>query len=241
MLAAAHERSSSGLDGVTQDFRISASHTARPMARKQKDVRNIVGRGSTAGAGEPVSVPRIIGGTLGGRKLLYALSQERTRPMKDRTREAVFNLIGPSVKGKHAIDLFAGTGALGIEALSRGAARATFIEQHFPTASIIRQNAAELGVTAQAQVQPASAFIWAQEAGLDTESPWLVFCSPPYAFFAERREAMLALIGTLLARSPAESIFVVEADRRFDINQLPDAGRWDVREYPPAVVAIHRK
>ncbi|MEX2115143.1 MAG: RsmD family RNA methyltransferase [Pirellulales bacterium] len=211
------------------------------MARKQREVRNIVGRGSTAGAGEAMSVPRIIGGTLGGRKLIYALAQERTRPMKDRTREAVFNLIGPSARGKHAIDLFAGTGALGFEALSRGAARATFIEQHFPTAAVIRQNAAELGVTNQTNVHSASAFIWAQEEGLDQVMPWLVFCSPPYAFYLERREAMLALIGTLLARAPGESIFVVEADRRFEINQLPDAERWDVREYPPAVVAIYRK
>ena len=70
----------------------------------------------------------------------------RMRPMKDRVREAIFNLIGPAIRGKHAMDLFAGTGALGLEALSRGADRATFIEQHFPTAKIIRQNIAALGV-----------------------------------------------------------------------------------------------
>jgi 16S rRNA (guanine(966)-N(2))-methyltransferase RsmD len=211
------------------------------MARKQKEIRNIVGRGSHADLRDAASVPRIIGGTLGGRKLIFAVSQDRTRPMKDRTREAVFNLVGPSARGKHAIDLFAGTGALGFEALSRGAARATLIEQHFPTAAVIRRNAAELGVREQTEVLAASAFIWAQEEGLDHATPWLIFCSPPYAFYVERREAMLALIITLVGRAPAESIFVVEADRRFDMAQLPAAEQWDVREYPPAVVAIYRK
>ncbi len=211
------------------------------MPRKQKEIRNIVGRGSTADSRDAASVPRIVGGTLGGRKLIFAVAQGRTRPMKDRTREAVFNLIGPSARGKHAIDLFAGTGALGFEALSRGAARATLIEQHFPTAALIRRNAAELGVSEQTEVLAASAFIWAQEEGLDEQTPWLVFCSPPYAFYVERCEAMLALVNTLLARTPAESILVVEADRRFDLAQLPAADKWDVREYPPAVVAIYRK
>jgi 16S rRNA (guanine966-N2)-methyltransferase len=161
--------------------------------------------------------------------------------MKDRVREAIFNLLGPDVVGKHAIDLFAGTGALGFEALSRGAAQATLIEQHFPTAAVIRQNAAELGVSDKAQVLPANAFIWAQQPTAGTETPWLVFCSPPYAYYVERHDFMLPLMNELLARSPAGSIIVAEYDRRFDASQLPEPARWDVREYPPAVVAIYRK
>src|SRR6185369_13778531 len=93
--------------------------------------RHISGPGS--GSGEvPVVGLRIIGGKLRGRKLQYS-GDLRTRPMKDRVREAVFNLLGPGVKGSHAIDLFAGTGALGLEAISRGAAQATLIERHLPT------------------------------------------------------------------------------------------------------------
>ena len=93
----------------------------------------------------PPTPPRIIGGQLRGKKLFYS-GDDRTRPMKDRVREAVFNLLGPAVVGKHALDLFAGTGALGFEALSRGAAAATFVERHFPTADHLRQTAASLGV-----------------------------------------------------------------------------------------------
>src|SRR5947207_6491605 len=82
---------------------------------------------------EPIVGLRIIGGSLRGRKISYS-GEVRTRPMKDRVREAVFNLLGAQVAGTQAIDLFAGTGALGLEALSRGAAQATFIDRHLPTA-----------------------------------------------------------------------------------------------------------
>jgi hypothetical protein len=70
--------------------------------------------------------------------------------------------------------------------------------------------------------------------------PWLVFCSPPYAFYVERNEDMLELLGGLLRAAPAESIFVVEADDRFDFQTLPEPTTWDVRSYPPAVVGIRR-
>ena len=161
--------------------------------------------------------------------------------MKDRVREAVFNLVGTDAAGKHALDLFAGTGALGLEALSRGAKRATFVEQHFPTARVVRQNAGVLGVAERCQVDSGNVFLWTPGPTLDQSLPWLVFCSPPYAFYVERQAEMLALIGGLVERSPAGSVFVVESDARFDNGLLPAALEWDVRSYPPAVVAIGRK
>src|SRR4029077_10034324 len=90
---------------------------------------------------------RIIGGRFRGRKLAYS-GDVRTRPMKDRVREALFNLLGRAVAGKTVIDLFAGTGALALEALSRGASRAVVIEMHRPTARLIVQNAASLAIPA---------------------------------------------------------------------------------------------
>jgi 16S rRNA (guanine966-N2)-methyltransferase len=183
---------------------------------------------------------RIIGGQFRGRKLAYS-GDLRTRPMKDRLREAVFNLVGPEVRGTHAVDLFAGTGALGLEALSRGAARATFIEQHFPTADLIRQNAAVLGVEGAIDVVGGNTFFWARHSPKLSEVRWVVFCSPPYCFYVERAAEMLELIGGLLQAAPDESTFVVEADERFDFGQLPDPAAWDVRAYAPAVVGIYRK
>jgi 16S rRNA (guanine966-N2)-methyltransferase len=209
------------------------------MVNRRKDTR----RSAQPVSGEDpaaASPPRIIGGTLRGRKLLYAAPDPRTRPMKDRTREAVFNLLGYDVQGRHAVDLFAGTGALAIEAISRGAPLATIIEQHFPTANTIRRNVTELGVADRIEVLAASAFVWADQPTADASLPWLVFCSPPYAFFRDRQDQMLALIRNVMARAPADSVFVVESDKLFDPRLLPRPDDWDIREYPPAVVAIYR-
>jgi 16S rRNA (guanine966-N2)-methyltransferase len=183
---------------------------------------------------------RIVGGEFRGRKLPHS-GDERTRPMKDRVREAVFNLLSNSVRGSHVIDLFAGTGALGIEALSRGAARATLIECHFPTVSQIQKNLNLLGAQDRAQVVGSDTFYWARTGPTAGPEPWLVFVSPPYEFYVSRQTEMLDLIIGLLGSAPPQSTMVVEADQRFDMGSLPHAGDWDVRTYSPAVIAIYRK
>jgi 16S rRNA (guanine966-N2)-methyltransferase len=161
--------------------------------------------------------------------------------MKDRLREAMFNLIGGEIAGTHAIDLFAGTGALGLEALSRGAAKATFIEQHYPTADIVRQNILTLGVESRTEIVPGNVFIWAKRHSDLGVAGWLVFCSPPYDFYISRTNDMLELLGELLQSAPKKSIFLVEADERFDFALLPDQKAWDIRTYQPAVIGIYRK
>jgi 16S rRNA (guanine966-N2)-methyltransferase len=202
-------------------------------------------------------VLRVIGGRFGGRKLLYG-GDPRTRPMKERIREAIFNLISTEPKGKHALDLFAGTGALGLEALSRGAEQATFIERHFPTAGIIRRNAAELDVTDRCHVVAADTFLWwrrierRRAAGEETSDasdshdflpagPLVVFCSPPYDFYVDRRDDMLRLIGQIHAEAAEGSVTIVESDARFDHQRLEPLGPLDTRRYPPAVVSVIRK
>ena len=182
---------------------------------------------------------RIVGGKFRGRKLIIP-TDVRTRPMKNRVREAIFNLIGTEVVGKHAVDLFAGTGALGIEALSRGATGATFIERHFPTARRIEENLRALAVEAGCEVVGSDTFYWSRQQPTPSESAWVVFCSPPYEFYVSRADDMLALIGDWLSRAPAGSLAVVEADERFDMQLLPQPDQWDLRSYPPAEVAIWR-
>jgi 16S rRNA (guanine966-N2)-methyltransferase len=183
---------------------------------------------------------RIIGGRFRGRKLEYT-GDLRTRPMKDRVREALFNLLGHGVEGKVAIDLFAGTGALALEALSRGATRAVFIEQHRPTAQTIQRNAATLGVEAIVDITSANTFLWAKRLPDLGTAPWVVFCSPPYEFYVGRKDDMLQLLNYLIQSSPPDSLFAVEADSRFDFRELPAADQWDVRPYPPAILGIWEK
>lgn len=191
---------------------------------------------------------RIIGGHFRGSKLRYH-GDLVTRPMKERVRESIFNLVSTEAKGKHAIDLFAGTGALGLEAISRGALSATFIEKHIPTARVVEENIATLGVEDRTRLWMTSAFLWSKRdlPNEQTEAPWLVFCSPPYSFFVDRQEEMLALIGAMLEHAPEGSILMVEADERFDFDLLPGGVRkekrgegWDVRTYNPAVVGVWR-
>ncbi|MBN1590184.1 MAG: 16S rRNA (guanine(966)-N(2))-methyltransferase RsmD [Pirellulales bacterium] len=183
---------------------------------------------------------RIIGGTFRGRKLQYA-GERCVRPMKDRVREAVFNLVGPSIKGKHAVDLFAGTGAIGLEAISRGATSATFIECHYPTVRTLSENIATLAVESRCEVIVADTFVWLRQAPRLVLQPWVVFISPPYEFYVSRTEAMLGLVDTIYGMAPPESVLMVESDQRFDASLLSEPERWDIRDYPPARVGIRRK
>ncbi len=208
------------------------------MARRAKSKQN---RPTTARSPDegPAGDLRIVGGSFRGRKLRYHGRLE-TRPMKHRVREAIFNLVGPAIKDKHAIDLFAGTGAIGLEALSRGAASATFVERHIPTARLIDENIAMLGVEDISQVTTANALLWPRHKTPPSERPWALFISPPYDLYVTQLDGMLALIERLIEQAPGASIFVVEADARFDFTKLPHTDCWDVRSYPPAMVAILR-
>lgn len=186
---------------------------------------------------EAASAPRIVGGEMRGRTLEFAPAA-RTRPMKDRVRESLFDLLGPRVKGAVAIDLFAGTGALGFEALSRGAAQAVFCERHFPTADALRRSARQLGVEGRVDIRPGDVLLWARKMPpLPVSAPWVVFVSPPWSFFTERADDMRALILAVLAAAPAGSMTVVESDTTFDAATLPGTG-WDTRPIPPAVLHL---
>ena len=193
-------------------------------------------RPHAAGEEEASSPPRIIGGDLRGRFLEFTPA-ERTRPMKERVRESLFNLLGVDVRGKLAIDLFAGTGALGFEAVSRGAARAVLAERHFPTADVLRRSVRSLELESRVEVRPGDVLLWTRRLPpLPTDMPWLVFVSPPWSFFAERWDELGALIDVMMRAAPAGSVMVVEADTSFDASLLPDASAWEAREVPPAVL-----
>jgi 16S rRNA (guanine966-N2)-methyltransferase len=160
--------------------------------------------------------------------------------MKDRVREAVFNLVGPAVRGLLCVDLFGGTGAMAFEAISRGAKQAVVIERKFPDVRLIEQNAAGLGIAAQLDVRAGDTFL--QYNGLELgDDPWLVFCCPPYEFYVSRTAELVTLVEWFCNASPPGSLIVVEADQRFDVGLLPNADVWDVRSYPPAVIGMFEK
>jgi 16S rRNA (guanine966-N2)-methyltransferase len=197
------------------------------------------GRRRGAAPGDSIdaaSPPRIIGGDLRGRRLSF-VPDPRTRPMKDRVRESLFDLLGTTVRGSLAIDCFAGSGALGFEALSRGAARAILAERHFPTADRLRHSATDLGVSDRVEVRPGDVLVWARRAPpLPATDPWIVFVSPPWELFASRRDDLVALVAMFQGAAPPRSVIVVESDTTFDPAGLPGATAWTARAVPPAVL-----
>ncbi|MHB8973103.1 MAG: RsmD family RNA methyltransferase [Pirellulaceae bacterium] len=208
------------------------------MARKKdRSLREMAAESSAV-----TGTLRIIGGSLRGRPIAYS-GDTRIRPMKQRVREAAFNLLGMRVVGTHVIDLFAGTGALSWEALSRGARRATLIERHFPTIRLIRENATALQLADQVDIVAGDTFFWGRQlvAGRSPrlpDQPWLVFCSPPYELYVTQTDQMLDLLQCIVDAAPSESVVVVEADERFDMASLPTSYTWDIRSYPPAILAV---
>jgi len=177
---------------------------------------------------------RIVGGNLGGR-VLRAPRGAATRPTSEKVREAVFAIIGADrVDGASVLDLFAGSGALGIEALSRGAAHATFVDAGRPAVAAIRDNLRELGLEARATVIPADAV--ATAARHQGAAPWrLVFVDPPYRSDLATR-AVLALPSERLAE---DAVIVIEHDRRSAPPEaLGSLLRTDQRRYGDTLISF---
>lgn len=128
---------------------------------------------------------RVIAGRLGGRKLV-APPGDATRPTADRVREALFSVLA-DIEGATVLDLFAGTGALGIEAVSRGAMHATFVESGRPALRALRQNLHTLGIEATTTVLPIPVERALKSAPWPPESFDLVFVDPPYVLVRNGR------------------------------------------------------
>jgi 16S rRNA (guanine(966)-N(2))-methyltransferase RsmD len=147
---------------------------------------------------------RVVAGEYGGRRL-RAPAGAATRPTQDKVREALFSILG-DVEGLRVLDLFAGSGALGIEALSRGAAAATFVDSDSSAVAAVRANLGALGLAATVTRRDALGFLGSDEGAYD-----LVFCDPPYDS-ADRLAAPLAEL--LPARLTPHARIVTESDRR---------------------------
>ncbi len=122
---------------------------------------------------------RVIAGTAGGLKL-KAPGGLATRPTSDRVREALFAILGPTVEAANFLDLFAGSGAVGIEALSRGASRAVFVERSRYTQEIILENLLKTSLGARAQLLRLPAERAIVVLAKAREEFQLVFLDPPY-------------------------------------------------------------
>ena len=176
---------------------------------------------------------RIVGGRLGGRRIA-APKGAGTRPTGDRVREALFAMLGP-LDGERVLDLFAGSGALAFEALSRGARSAVLVEQDRAAAEVARANAAALGLGSDAvrvRRMPAAAAL--RTARARGEAYDLVFLDPPYRQAPELGDELAAALAPLLA--PGARV-VSESDRRHPLELPLPLGR--ERRYGDTLIRIH--
>jgi 16S rRNA (guanine(966)-N(2))-methyltransferase RsmD len=169
---------------------------------------------------------RIIAGKYRSRNL-QSLPGDDTRPTYDRLRETLFNVLSAAGKleGGTFVDLFAGTGSVGIEALSRGAEHVIFVESARKAAQVIRTNLQSLGITDEADVYERSAAEALRLLGESGTSPLVIFLDPPYKLQGAYGQTIrLAAQTELLAPG---GVLVAEHEKRFD----PGLGEGNLRRY----------
>jgi 16S rRNA (guanine966-N2)-methyltransferase len=172
---------------------------------------------------------RVVAGEFGGRRLRMPKGAA-TRPTADRVREALFSMLG-DLSGARVLDLYAGSGALGIEALSRGADSAVFVERDRSAASVIERNLADLGLEQRVIADDALRFLARGQGVFD-----VVFCDPPY-------DSGPRIAGTLAERLPAlladNARIVTESDKRNPLELSFPLVR--ERSYGDTRIAIHAR
>ncbi|MCI0464788.1 MAG: RsmD family RNA methyltransferase [Gemmataceae bacterium] len=172
---------------------------------------------------------RIVAGELRGRKLTCDISPD-LRPTPQRVREALFSILGNAVPDRPFYDVFAGTGVVGLEALSRGASSAEFIERDFRLGQDIERHLKTFDYGDLARVRRADTYRWAEHWEPPAE-PVNVFLSPPFSDLERRPEELLAVIRTLQAKLAPGSVLVLQAEESDLLDKLPDPEHWDRRRY----------
>jgi 16S rRNA (guanine966-N2)-methyltransferase len=177
---------------------------------------------------------RITSGQFGGR-VLRAPTGHSTRPTSERVRQAVFNTLGTPPPDCRVLDLFAGSGAMGLEALSRGAAHCVFVDTSRGAIASLQRNIETLEVASICKVLNSDALT---VLGTIPATPWnWVFIDPPY------RSDLAAQCGQLLSRShlAEDAVIVIEHDRRNPTTELLAAlTRTDVRRYGDTEISYYR-
>ena len=159
---------------------------------------------------------RVIAGKYRSRTL-RSLKGQKLRPTSDRLRETLFNILGPTIEDATFVDLFAGTGAVGVEALSRGARHVIFVEQHPPAAALIRRNLESLGIPAGAEVLSMDVLRGIEQLETRRVHAQFIFLDPPYAANKEYESALEAL-GESPIVAPEARVIVEHLRKR----EMPD-------------------
>jgi len=174
---------------------------------------------------------RVSGGEARGRRLK---APKNIRPTQGMVKQAIFNMVGPRIVGARVLDLFAGSGALGIEALSRGAASVTFVDQQPRGLAILRQNLDALGFKERARLIRGDVVRWLEASPDAVRAADLIFLDPPYD------DVVLDRALVVLDRQAGEATVLAEHSRR---QQMPALTRLQLdrqRRYGDTMVTVLR-
>ena len=179
---------------------------------------------------------RIVAGTLRGRRLNYIV-EGGLRPTPDMVRQALFSILGNAVPGRIFFDLFAGTGAVGFEALSRGASPVEFVERDPRTAAAIIKHGQAFGVADLARVHKADVYRWIERWRAPAE-PVTIFLGPPFSDLENRPEALLLGLADLQQKAASGSVLALQSEKTFVADHLLGQQGWDHRHYGRNQLAI---
>ena len=181
---------------------------------------------------------RVVGGTYRSR-VLKSLRGRALRPTSDRLRETLFDILGPTVESSVFVDVYAGTGAVGIEALSRGARQAIFIENHAAAVKLIRSNLNSLGIAPKADILAMDALRGLELLSSRRVHAQFVFLDPPYAE-QEEYERALDFLDRSPMLTPGGRVIVEHAKRRALPDYLESLERVRVVEQGDAALSFYR-
>jgi len=180
---------------------------------------------------------RIIAGHLRGRRLLPPAGQV-TRPITDRAKQSLFDILCPIIPGANVYDCFAGTGSMGLECISRGANAVTFFESDRSAVKRLRENIELLDVAGKSTIVSANLFEWFAKSAASPLPADLVFLDPPYRFLLERPDELRRLAVALADRHLAENAMVVFRHDAADALALPPLAGDDVRTYGSMMIEL---
>ena len=172
---------------------------------------------------------RIVAGSLRGRKVGCVVGAH-LRPTPQMVREAYFSILGNAIPDRPFVDIFAGTGVIGIEALSRGAASAHFVERDPQFAKDLEASLRTFELTRQTKLYRTDAYRWIA-AWIAPKDPVNVFLSPPFADLADKTDDLLHAIQLLQTKVAEDSVIVVQTERGSPLDDADFMKSWEVRQY----------